>query len=145
MSEQHVVNGDGHSKHGMNGHSRSKHAMNAYYAAELEAEWKENKRWKGIVRPYSAVDVVRLRGSIKIEYTLASLGAERLWNLLHTEPYVAALGALTGNQAVQQVKAGLKAIYLSGWQVAADANLAGQIDRKSTRLNSSHTVISYAV
>src|SRR5947207_13966755 len=127
MSEQHVVNGDGHSKHGMNGHSRSKHAMNAYYAAELEAEWKENKRWKGIVRPYSAVDVVRLRGSIKIEYTLASLGAERLWNLLHTEPYVAALGALTGNQAVQQVKAGLKAIYLSGWQVAADANLAGQM------------------
>src|SRR5256884_4363842 len=127
MSEQHVVNGDGHSKHGMNGHSRSKHAMNAYYAAELEAEWKENKRWKGIVRPYSAVDVVRLRGSIKIEYTLASLGAERLWNLLHTEPYVAALGALTGNQAVQQVKAGLKAIYLSGWQVAADANQAGQM------------------
>jgi len=127
MSEQHAVNGDGHHKHGMNGHSRSKHAMNAYYAAELETEWKENTRWKGIVRPYSAESVVRLRGSIKIEYTLASLGAERLWNLLHTEPYVAALGALTGNQAVQQVKAGLKAIYLSGWQVAADANLAGQM------------------
>src|SRR5919109_1050140 len=127
MSEQHAVNGDGHNKHGMNGHSRSKHTMNAYYAAELETEWKENPRWKGIVRPYSAESVVRLRGSIKIEYTLASLGAERLWNLLHTEPFVAALGALTGNQAVQQVKAGLKAIYLSGWQVAADANLAGQM------------------
>src|SRR5438552_13813917 len=127
MSEQHAVNGDGHHKHGMNGHSRSKHAMNAYYAAELATEWKENTRWEGITRPYSAEDVIRLRGSVKIEYTLASLGAERLWNLLHTEPYVAALGALTGNQAVQQVKAGLKAIYLSGWQVAADANLAGQM------------------
>src|SRR5438876_3758692 len=127
MSEQHAANGNAHSKHGMNGHSRSKHAMNASYAAELAAEWKENTRWKGITRPYSAEEVVRLRGSIKIEYTLASLGAERLWNLLHTELYVAALGALTGNQAVQQVKAGLKAIYLSGWQVAADANQAGQM------------------
>jgi len=127
MSEQHAVNGNGHSKHAMNGHSKSKHAMNAYYAAELEAEWKGNKRWQGIVRPYSAEDVIRLRGSIQIEYTLARLGAERLWSLLHSEPYVAALGALTGNQAVQQVKAGLKAIYLSGWQVAADANLAGQM------------------
>src|SRR5207248_6307997 len=74
-----------------------------------------------------AEDVVRLRGSVKIEYTLASLGAERLWNLLNSEEYIGALGALTGNQAVQQVKAGLKAIYLSGWQVAADANLAGQM------------------
>src|SRR6266567_2295347 len=127
MSEHHATNGNGHSNNGMNGHSRSKHAMNAYHATELAAEWKENTRWKGITRPYSAEEVVRLRGSIKIEYTLASLGAERLWNLLHTEPYVAALGALTGNQAVQQVKAGLKAIYLSGWQVAADANLAGQM------------------
>src|SRR5690348_4826087 len=127
MSEHHATNGNGHSKNGMNGHSRSKHTMNAYHAAELAAEWKENPRWKGITRPYSAEDVVRLRGSIKIEYTLASLGAERLWNLLHTEPYIGALGALTGNQAVQQVKAGLKAIYLSGWQVAADANLAGQM------------------
>jgi isocitrate lyase len=80
-----------------------------------------------VKRPYSAEDVVRLRGSIQIEYTLARLGAERLWTLLHTEPYIAALGALTGNQAVQQVKAGLQAIYLSGWQVAADANLAGQM------------------
>jgi isocitrate lyase len=84
-------------------------------------------RWTGIERPYTQDDVRRLRGSIKIEYTLAKLGAERLWNLLHTEPYVAALGALTGNQAVQQVQAGLKAIYLSGWQVAGDANLAGQM------------------
>src|SRR5947208_6090567 len=127
MSEQHATNGNGHSKHGMNGHSRSKHAMNAYYAAELATEWKENTRWEGITRPYSAEDLIRMRGSVKIEYTLASLGVERLWNLLHTEPYVAALGALTGNQAVQQVKAGLKAIYLSGWQVAADANLSGQM------------------
>src|SRR6266853_3025453 len=109
MSEQHATNGNGHNNDGMNGHSKRKHAMNAYYAAELEAEWKEHTRWKGIVHPYSAEDVIRLRGSIKIEYTLARLGAERLWNLLHAEPYVAALGALTGNQAVQQVKAGLKA------------------------------------
>jgi isocitrate lyase len=127
MSEQYAVNGNGRSKHRMNGHSNSKHAMNADYAAALEAEWKENKRWQGITRPYSAEDVIRLRGSIQIEYTLARLGAERLWHLLHAEPYVAALGALTGNQAVQQVKAGLQAIYLSGWQVAADANLAGHM------------------
>ena len=84
-------------------------------------------RWEGIERPYSAEDVRRLRGSIQIEHTLARLGAERLWDLLQTEDYVAALGAVTGNQAVQQVKAGLKAIYVSGWQVAADANLAGQM------------------
>ncbi|OJF17142.1 MAG: isocitrate lyase, partial [Bacillaceae bacterium G1] len=96
-------------------------------ARKLEESWKNDPRWKGIVRPYSAEDVLRLRGSVKIEYTLARMGAERLWKLLHEEPYVAALGALTGNQAVQQVKAGLKAIYLSGWQVAADANLAGQM------------------
>ncbi|WP_112434371.1 isocitrate lyase [Thermogemmatispora tikiterensis] len=96
-------------------------------AEELERSWREDPRWQGIKRPYSGQDVVRLRGSIQIEYTLARLGAERLWELLHREPYVAALGALTGNQAVQQVKAGLKAIYLSGWQVAADANLAGQM------------------
>ncbi|WP_018130893.1 isocitrate lyase [Effusibacillus pohliae] len=93
---------------------------------ELEESWKSD-RWKGVVRPYSAEDVVRLRGSVQIEHTLARLGAERLWHLLHTEHHVKALGALTGNQAVQQVKAGLKAIYLSGWQVAADANLAGQM------------------
>lgn len=111
----------------MNGHSKNRHAMSAHYASELERDWEGNLRWQGIVRPYSAEDVIRLRGSIKIDYTLARLGADRLWNLLHAEPYVAALGALTGNQAVQQVKAGLKAIYLSGWQVAADANLAGQM------------------
>jgi isocitrate lyase len=84
----------------------------------------ENGRWQGIERPYTAADVDRLRGTVEVEHTLARLGAERLWKLLHEEPYVAALGALTGAQAVQMVKAGLKAIYLSGWQVAADANLA---------------------
>ncbi|ATA59034.1 isocitrate lyase [Geobacillus stearothermophilus] len=94
---------------------------------QLEESWKNEERWKGIVRPYSAEDVIKLRGSIDIEHTLARRGAEKLWKLLHTEDYVHALGALTGNQAVQQVKAGLKAIYLSGWQVAADANLAGQM------------------
>lgn len=93
---------------------------------QLEKEWKE-ARWKGIERPYSAEDVVKLRGTVKIEYSLARRGAERLWRDLHKEPYVNALGALTGNQAMQQVKAGLKAIYLSGWQVAADANDAGQM------------------
>src|SRR5256714_11739436 len=82
-------------------------------------------RWKGIERPYSGEDVRRLRGTVEVEHTLARLGAERLWELLHTEPYVPTLGALTGGQAVQMVKGGLKAIYLSGWQVAADANLAG--------------------
>ena len=84
------------------------------------------ERWEGIERPYAEEDVERLRGSVQVEHTLARLGAERLWRLLQEEPYVAALGALTGGQAVQMVKAGLKAIYLSGWQVAADANLAGQ-------------------
>jgi isocitrate lyase len=125
MSVQHSMNGSGNGKHAMNGNG--KHTMKDYCAATLEASWEGNLRWRGIVRPYSAEDVVRLRGSIQIEYTLARMGAERLWNLLHSEPYVAALGALTGNQAVQQVKAGLKAIYLSGWQVAADANLMGQM------------------
>src|SRR2546425_374076 len=85
------------------------------------------ERWQGIERTYTPDDVLRLRGSLHIEHTLARAGAERLWTLLHTEPYVPALGALTGNQAVQQVKAGLKAIYVSGWQVAADANLAGHM------------------
>lgn len=93
---------------------------------ELKARWSTD-RYAGIQRPYSAEDVLRLRGSISIAYTLAQRGAEKLWNLFQTEPYVAALGALTGNQAVQQVKAGLKAIYLSGWQVAADANLSGHM------------------
>jgi isocitrate lyase len=94
-------------------------------AAEIEREWSTDPRWSGVERTYSAADVVRLRGSVTEEHTLARRGAEKLWDLLHTEDYVHALGALTGNQAVQQVRAGLKAIYLSGWQVAADANLSG--------------------
>jgi isocitrate lyase len=101
--------------------------MDLLTAPQLEREWRTNPRWTGIERPYTPGDVVRLRGSVRIDYTLARMGAERLWTLLHEEPYVPALGALTGNQAVQQVKAGLKAIYLSGWQVAADANLAGEM------------------
>ncbi len=91
-------------------------------AAALAKDWSENPRWKGIRRGYSAEDVVRLRGSFPIEYTLARRGAEKLWDLLHNQPYVNCLGALTGGQAMQQVKAGIKAIYLSGWQVAADNN-----------------------
>ena len=90
-------------------------------------DWDSNPRWAGITRPYSVEEVERLRGSIRIEYTLAQQGAERLWNLLHREGYVAALGAMTGNQAIQQVNAGLQAIYVSGWQAAADANDAGQM------------------
>ena len=95
--------------------------------AALENQWRSNPRWQGITRPYKAEDVVRLRGTVQVEHTLARLGAERLWDLLHTEPYVAALGAMTGNQAIQQVEAGLQAIYVSGWQVAADANNSGQM------------------
>ncbi len=95
--------------------------------AALEKDWAENPRWKGIKRGYTAADVVRLRGSLQIEHTLAKRGAEKLWNLLNTEPFVNSLGALTGNQAMQQVKAGLKAIYLSGWQVAGDANSNGEM------------------
>lgn len=94
---------------------------------QLKESWAMEKRWEGIERTYSAEEVIKLRGSIDIEHTLARRGANKLWQLLHTEEYVHALGALTGNQAVQQAKAGLKAIYLSGWQVAADANLAGQM------------------
>ncbi|MED2750458.1 isocitrate lyase [Bacillus thuringiensis] len=94
---------------------------------KLQENWELDERWKGITRPYSAEDVIRLRGSIDIEHTLARRGAEKLWTSLHTEDYINALGALTGNQAMQQVKAGLKAIYLSGWQVAADANLSGHM------------------
>jgi isocitrate lyase len=93
----------------------------------MEYEWAHNPRWKGVKRPYAAEDVLRLRGSIHIEHTLARLGAERLWELLRSDSYIHALGAMTGNQAVQQVQAGLKAIYVSGWQVAADANNAGQM------------------
>jgi len=129
MGEYSELNGhNGHSNHnGHNGHNGN--ALNGHKreVTDLAANWKGNMRWQGVNRPYSAEDVLRLRGSIRIEYTLARLGADRLWNLLHSDQYVAALGALTGNQAVQQVKAGLKAIYLSGWQVAADANLAGQM------------------
>jgi isocitrate lyase len=96
-------------------------------AAALEKEWAENPRWKGIKRGYSAADVVRLRGSLQVDHTLAKRGAEKLWTLVNTEPFVNTLGALTGNQAMQQVKAGLKAIYLSGWQVAGDANSGGEM------------------
>ena len=95
-------------------------------AAALARQWATDPRWASIERTYSAADVVRLRGSVQEQHTLARLGAERLWDMLHEGGYVNTLGALTGNQAVQQVKAGLRAIYLSGWQVAADANLAGQ-------------------
>jgi len=93
----------------------------------LAKDWAENPRWKGVQRNYKADDVVRLRGSLQVEHTLAKRGADKLWHLLNTEPFVNTLGALTGNQAMQQVKAGLKAIYLSGWQVAGDANLAGEM------------------
>src|SRR5690348_16372893 len=92
----------------------------------LETAWSTSPRWAGISRSYRAADVVRLRGTVQEEHTLARRGAERLWELLHSRTHVPALGALTGNQAVQQVRAGLEAIYLSGWQVAADANLSGQ-------------------
>ncbi len=95
--------------------------------AKLNKDWAENPRWMGIKRGYTAEEVVRLRGSVQIEHTVARRGAEKMWSLLHSEPFVATLGALTGNQAMQQVKAGLKAIYLSGWQVAGDANLAGEM------------------
>ena len=101
--------------------------MKTYDHVALENEWATNERWQGITRGYTAEDVVNLRGSVEIKYTLAERGAKRLWDLLHTEAYVPALGAMTGCQAVQQVQAGLKAIYLSGWQVAADANLAGHM------------------
>ncbi|MGB3741143.1 MAG: isocitrate lyase [Castellaniella sp.] len=93
----------------------------------LQRSWAEDSRWQGIKRGYGADEVVRLRGSVVVEHTLARRGAEKLWSLLHSEDYVNALGALTGNQAMQQVKAGLKAIYLSGWQVAGDANIAGEM------------------
>src|SRR5574337_74752 len=96
-------------------------------AEQIKIDWQNNPRWIGVKRPYTAEDVVRLRGTVHVEHSLARLGAEKLWKSLHNEDFVNALGALTGNQAMQQVKAGLKAIYLSGWQVAADANLAGQM------------------
>src|SRR4051812_18062000 len=96
-------------------------------AREMKHGWDTNNRWRGIIRNFSAEDVLKLRGSFLIEQTLARMGAHRLWELLTTKDYVNALGALTGNQAVQQVRAGLDAIYLSGWQVAADANLSGNM------------------
>src|SRR5262245_32202610 len=89
---------------------------------DIKKDWAQNQRWKDVKRGYSAEDVMRLRGSVRIEHTLAKLGAEKLWKLCNEKPYVHSLGALTGNQAVQQVRAGVPAIYLSGWQVAADAN-----------------------
>ena len=94
---------------------------------EIQNDWQTNPRWAGVERPYTSEKVKRLRGSVTVAHTLAEQGAERLWQLLQSEDYVNALGALTGNQAMQQVKAGLKAVYLSGWQVAADANLSGQM------------------
>ena len=133
LSNGNSQNGHQNGRNGhQNGHGNGEQQFHGKSQMVIEVEalatdWEGNLRWRGVARPYSPEDVVRLRGSIQIEYTLARLGAERLWNLLHCEPYVAALGALTGNQAVQQVKAGLKAIYLSGWQVAADANLSGQM------------------
>ena len=111
--------------------------------AALEKDWANNPRWKGVKRTYSAADVVRLRGSLAIEHTIARRGAEKLWSLVNTEPFVNTLGALTGNQALQQVKAGLKAIYLSGWQVAGDANSAGEMypDQSLYPVNSVPTVV----
>ena len=99
----------------------------AQQVAELQKDWDTNPRWNGIKRNYTAEDVVRLRGSIRVEHTIAKNGAIKLWDLVNNEPFINALGALTGNQAMQQVKAGLKAIYLSGWQVAGDANVAGEM------------------
>ena len=98
---------------------------NSQAIEQLQRQWATDPRWGGIQRGYTAADVVRLRGSINIEHSLACMGAEKLWSRLHNDPYVNSLGALTGNQAMQMAKAGLKAIYLSGWQVAADANNAG--------------------
>lgn len=95
-------------------------------AGNLRTHWRTSPRWKGVERAYSAEDVIRLRGSVNVEHTLARHGAERLWSLMTRGGHVAALGALTGGQAVEMVKAGLQAIYVSGWQVAADANAAGQ-------------------
>ncbi len=103
------------------------HEVVADEAAELEQCWQKDPRWKGITRPYTVQEVLKLRGNLRIDYTYAAVGAKRLWYLLQHDDYIPALGALTGNQAVQQVEAGLKAIYLSGWQVAADANLAGEM------------------
>ncbi|HEY0262693.1 MAG TPA: hypothetical protein VGB95_06680, partial [Chitinophagales bacterium] len=96
-------------------------------AALLKKDWETNPRWKGVERPYSAEDVINIAGSVQIEYSIAKQGAIKLWNRLQSDAWVAGLGALTGNQAVQEVTAGMKAIYLSGWQVAGDANLSGEM------------------
>ena len=122
----HPVSSNGHHPVSNGNGSSPRPCTIADKAARLRLQWQEDPRWGHVERSYTAEDVVRLRGSVQEEYTLARLGAERLWELLQSSGYVNALGALTGNQAVQQVRAGLKAIYLSGWQVAADANLAGQ-------------------
>jgi isocitrate lyase len=103
------------------------HEVDVDDVAIMRDEWENDPRWEGITRPYTPEEVLALRGTLKVEYTFATAGAKRLWYLLKTEDYIPALGAMTGNQAVQQVEAGLKAIYLSGWQVAADANLAGEM------------------
>ncbi len=118
--------------------------IEAEEVAALEKEWKSSPRWKGVKRPYGAEEVLRSRGSFKIDYTFAQKGAERLWDLLQKETYLHALGALTGNQAVQQIEAGLQAIYLSGWQVAADANLACEMypDQSLYPSNSAPAVVS---
>jgi isocitrate lyase len=112
-------------------------------AQKLQKEWSDSARWRGIKRGYTAEDVVKLRGSVQVEHTLAKRGAEKLWRLVNEEPFVNSLGALTGNQAMQQVKAGLKAIYLSGWQVAGDANLAGEMypDQSLYPINSVPSVV----
>jgi isocitrate lyase len=112
---------------GTNARAKDKNMGTNGKSLERTMDWDSNPRWAGITRPYTVEEVDRLRGSIRIEYTLAQQGAERLWNVLHSENYVAALGAMTGNQAIQQVNAGLQAIYVSGWQAAADANDAGQM------------------
>ena len=113
---------------GCNGTKGKANGTNGNRNAHLPTNhWSGDPRWAGVTRPYAHSDVLRLRGSIQIEYTLGRLGAERLWNLMHTEPYVPALGAITGNQAIEMVEAGLQAIYASGWQVAADNNTAGEV------------------
>ncbi|MCX7221160.1 MAG: isocitrate lyase, partial [Burkholderiales bacterium] len=111
--------------------------------AAVQEDWDSNPRWIGIQRNYTAANVVNLRGSLQVEHTLAKNGAIKLWNLLNKETYLNALGAMTGNQALQQVKAGLKAIYLSGWQVAGDANLAGEMypDQSLYPVNSVPSVV----
>lgn len=128
MSAQQNGNGKHKSTSTPTEHPMTERERKTQYGLAQEAlthDWANNPRWSGVERPYSAEDVLRLRGSIHIEHTLARMGAERLWQLLQTDPYINALGAMSGNQAVQQVQAGLKAIYVSGWQVAADANNGG--------------------